>query len=1151
MTEKINTYSENTKNEEKEENLQKMNNSFDAARYNGLDLKSNNNCDIQKRKSLEKGKNLGSFILGKKIGEGTFGIVRIATHILTGEKVAVKILDKEKINKESDKKRLEREIKILKLMHHNNIVHLYNVILTSTKIYLVMEHIDGKELFFYILHKKRLSELEACKFYQQLISCIEYLGKLKVSHRDLKPENLLLDKKKNIKLVDFGLSNMYENNELLSTACGSPSYAAPEMLSGKNYNGLNVDIWSSGIVLYAMICGYLPFEDKNNDNLYKKIKEGYFETPDFISDNAKDFLHRIINIDPDKRYSIEQIKSHPWFNIINPKIYMNEGLLITTFIVPIDEEIIHKMSSEYEYNSVEVRINLLANKHNHITTTYYLLLKKKIDKGKKSIGNTYSSDFKKYIHNPENLLSNYNGNWRRIFRDRALEKAKKIEENKEETKMDIESTNKLFNNNDKDEDNFYKNINSLLQQKIRAELNDNKIDNNQPIINKNEKEESNHKKSNENNYDDDKNKINNNKNNSQNKKLTIFDYLKKIKEIRDKKGYKKEKSSYLNFKQNNQTPKKEKNNQKEDIFQTENKNLNECQNKETNNKNSKNIYSNSLINQKLLDKEYKNQKIKSNNLFDINNYLKEIERRNKRNIKKNNFSINQNTYFNQNIFNDNDFKEIDKNNNNDLDKTNYINHFPTAFHESRDQVLLDSQKRKLKKKKFIRHKYVESRYFSSKGTNNPKTEIILNNSFRNINNYDNTNYSSQSKNNKKKIAKGQRNNRILNINYSHNKNSESSLSKRKKYSQTVKPKVKNIKKIKDDNKSSNIINKQNMLVYKKLENKENTTEIKNLKYNYIKLIGNRYKNLNNNDNLGINYIVQKRKARNELFNSKNNNKNKFFNDSISFEINTNNITIKKEDSTINNRDFKKRKYNINKLKDKNYINRNFNNSHRKSNTNESYTYTKIKEKDKIYKEQKRDFNSYKISYNCSKEKNNIFYNYTNNNTSKIIKNNKKQKIKFYKSDSNEKYKEKIKKKYYSKKLKFNSRNYAKSNTIYNSKETKNNINQTYTHQNKNSEINQNKFNYIPFNLNNIIVINNKNLFKQIINKELEDKKIKYSIKNNKYLCWKNDNKLTIEIKQIDEINNCYSINMKLINQKNNILNSSFCGDFFRNIVKNM
>ena len=207
----------------------------------------------------------------------------LAVHEITGEKVAIKILDKEKIFQNSEKSRFERKIQIMKKMFHKNIVHLYNVIENFKEIFLVMEYISGQELFDYITNKKRLNELESCKFYQQIISGIEYLSKTRVAHRDLKPENLLLDSQKTIKIVDFGLSNTYYENELLSTACGSPCYAAPEILQGKKYKGVEVDIWSSGIILYAMLCGYLPFEDKNNPNLYKKIIKGEFTTPKYFS----------------------------------------------------------------------------------------------------------------------------------------------------------------------------------------------------------------------------------------------------------------------------------------------------------------------------------------------------------------------------------------------------------------------------------------------------------------------------------------------------------------------------------------------------------------------------------------------------------------------------------------------------------------------------------------------------------------------------------------------------------------------------------------------------------------------------------------------------------------------------------------------------
>lgn len=245
----------------------------------------------------------------------------------------MKILEKVKILEQADKTRVEREIKILKTLRHNNIIQLYSVISTSTTIYLIMEYASGKELFDYIVLKQRLNENEACRFFQQIISGIEYLHKLKIVHRDLKPENLLLDNKKEIKIADFGLSNLYAKGELLKTACGSPCYAAPEMIQGKKYSGLMVDIWSSGIILYAMLCGYLPFEDKNNEVLYRKITEGKFSIPSHISDLAIDLMKKILNTDPTKRYSIGQIRSHPWFNISSPSI--NEGLLICYHVIPV------------------------------------------------------------------------------------------------------------------------------------------------------------------------------------------------------------------------------------------------------------------------------------------------------------------------------------------------------------------------------------------------------------------------------------------------------------------------------------------------------------------------------------------------------------------------------------------------------------------------------------------------------------------------------------------------------------------------------------------------------------------------------------------------------------------------------------------------
>jgi len=160
-----------------------------------------------------------------------------------------------------DVERVSREIHILKIVRHPTIVQLYEIIETDKELYLIMEYARGGELFEYIVNRKRVREKDAAKFLHQILSGVDYLHKHNICHRDLKPENLLMDDHNNIKIVDFGLSNMYTPGVPLQTACGSPCYAAPEMVAGKKYDAMAADMWSCGVIIYAMVCGFLPFED--------------------------------------------------------------------------------------------------------------------------------------------------------------------------------------------------------------------------------------------------------------------------------------------------------------------------------------------------------------------------------------------------------------------------------------------------------------------------------------------------------------------------------------------------------------------------------------------------------------------------------------------------------------------------------------------------------------------------------------------------------------------------------------------------------------------------------------------------------------------------------------------------------------------------
>ncbi|CAD8067257.1 unnamed protein product [Paramecium primaurelia] len=349
----------------------------------------------------DKQRQIGDYLLGwfKTLGLGTFGLVKLAIHQITQEKVAIKILEKSKIIDVADVERVSREIHILKLIRHKHVIQLYEIIETKKYIFLVMEFCDGGELFDYIVKHQKLSEIEACKFIQELISGIEYIHKLNIVHRDLKPENLLLDYQKSLKIVDFGLSNTYKQGEQLKTACGSPCYAAPEMIQGNKYNSLLVDIWSCGVILFASICGYLPFEDVNTSALYKKILNGEYKIPNFVSPEGTSFLKGILNINPEKRFNLDQIRSHPWFKLYRRSHPIPPGIIIGYHRIPIDNNIVQQLK-ERGFNEDYIKICLDANKQNNVTTSYFLLMKRHLMNGGISTADINSVHFDQKLLEP-------------------------------------------------------------------------------------------------------------------------------------------------------------------------------------------------------------------------------------------------------------------------------------------------------------------------------------------------------------------------------------------------------------------------------------------------------------------------------------------------------------------------------------------------------------------------------------------------------------------------------------------------------------------------------------------------------------------------------------------------------------------------------
>ncbi|KAJ6250022.1 serine/threonine-protein kinase gin4-related [Anaeramoeba flamelloides] len=266
--------------------------------------------------------NIGPYQIGKTLGVGSSSKVKLAVHKETKKKVAIKILSKSFISeKPQRKKKIEREISVLKLLKHQNLMRLYDVYETSKYLYLIMEYVSGGELFDLLVSKGSISHSKSLNIFQQIIYGLSYLHERLICHRDLKPENLLLDKNHCIKIADFGMAQIMKKGSLLKTSCGSPHYAAPEVISGMEYDGKKADVWCCGIILFALISGRLPFDSKNIKRLLLKIKKGEYKMSSKFTKDERDIIKKMLVVDPKKRISIDEIKKHPWFTSNYPTNY--------------------------------------------------------------------------------------------------------------------------------------------------------------------------------------------------------------------------------------------------------------------------------------------------------------------------------------------------------------------------------------------------------------------------------------------------------------------------------------------------------------------------------------------------------------------------------------------------------------------------------------------------------------------------------------------------------------------------------------------------------------------------------------------------------------------------------------------------------------
>ncbi|XP_068443890.1 serine/threonine-protein kinase MARK2 isoform X2 [Clinocottus analis] len=312
---------------------------------------------------------IGNYRLLKTIGKGNFAKVKLARHVLTGKEVAVKIIDKTQLNSSSLQK-LFREVRIMKMLNHPNIVKLFEVIETEKTLYLVMEYASGGEVFDYLVAHGRMKEKEARAKFRQIVSAVQYCHQKCIVHRDLKAENLLLDADMNIKIADFGFSNEFTMGNKLDTFCGSPPYAAPELFQGKKYDGPEVDVWSLGVILYTLVSGSLPFDGQNLKELRERVLRGKYRIPFYMSTDCENLLKKFLILNPSKRGSLEQIMRDRWMNV------GHEEEELKPYIEPMPDykdprrtDIMLTMGFSQE----EIQDSLVNQKYNDVMAAYLLL----------------------------------------------------------------------------------------------------------------------------------------------------------------------------------------------------------------------------------------------------------------------------------------------------------------------------------------------------------------------------------------------------------------------------------------------------------------------------------------------------------------------------------------------------------------------------------------------------------------------------------------------------------------------------------------------------------------------------------------------------------------------------------------------------------
>ena len=593
---------------------------------------------------------ISNFILKEDIGEGNFGKVKLAIHRETGEEFAIKILNKQQI-KIKMKNTIFKENEIITKFNHINVIFVFAIIDDPDNYYIVMEYCKTGELFDYIVAHQYLSEEESAIFFYQLINGVEYIHSKGIAHRDLKPENLLLTENNILKIIDFGLSHEFDKINFLSTKCGSPSYAAPEIIKGRKYDGFKTDIWCCGIILYAMVCGYLPFDGENNNVLFKNIVECNPEIPDYLSFECQELIMDILKEDPDERITIDEIKK--------TKFYLKGKALCNINYPQIEKSVIKRRHRIRSYDRGE------QNKDNIIKMV-------NTEEKKNNIKNLIEESFKDLENNKsERSAKIRNSENKRHIRFINTKTALNTFKDK------INLINKNFNKTIK---KFHKNMNLILNTDANAIVN-NKIKNDPLFLNqiitftqKNNKNSITNNSNNINTVNSTIKTINYIKSasNSKNKNRKIINSQKKENKKENKiswKIFKNNKSSEKHRQRkiyeiiyNNLSHSNEKNNKNKLEFNKNNNSKSNNSNNITNSINIINNINNTINNYGTLNILSNKTQIQNNKLSPqskIKNEIKNIKKINTNNHNKNSKNLNFNN-FNKNIRSTNSSKSAKK-----------------------------------------------------------------------------------------------------------------------------------------------------------------------------------------------------------------------------------------------------------------------------------------------------------------------------------------------------------------------------------------------------------------------------------------------------------------------------------------------------------